>query len=505
LKLRELIRDIPVPIRVAGDLDTDIRRVVEDSRQVRAGDLFVARPGVRSSGERFIQEALARGAVAVLSDSSSSVFPVSANRPVAFLQTSRPATALGWLAQRIYSDPARDLRLFAVTGTNGKTTTAYLVREILRAAGFNCGLIGTVQTDDGRTVLESAMTTPGPVELADLLARMRRNGATAAVLEASSHALAQERLVGINIHVAMFTNLTGDHLDYHATMDNYAAAKARLFDALSPDGFAVVNADDPWSRRMLQNTAAKAVSYALRSPADFSAMIGRCDAAGMDMLVHGPSGLQWNVSSVLVGRHNAQNILCAAVAAWCGGIAPEYILRGVRNLSCVPGRLEPVMAPGVRWSQMPFHALVDYAHTHDALENVLQAVRPWTQGRIICVFGCGGDRDSSKRPKMAAVAERLSDLVIVTSDNPRNESPDAIIQMILAGFSSAMGERLRVCSDRAAAIDLAIALAQPGDMVLIAGKGHEKYQIIGAQRSYFDDVEQAGRALAARFGIRAAG
>ena len=495
MRLYDLVAGCPVPIQVRGDGNVDIVGVVDDSRQVGAGDLFVARMGAHTHGACFLAEAIRRGAAAILTETP---VPAAANG-CASLYTEQPAAALGFLAHRIRGEPARQMSIFAVTGTNGKTTITYLVRSVMAAAGRHCGLIGTVQIDDGRQVVDSAMTTPGPVELARWLAAMCDHGVTAVALEASSHALAQNRLAGLNVHVAMFSNLTGDHLDYHGSMEAYAAAKARLFEALLPESFAVVNADDPYARRMVQASPARVVSYGLDQKADFSATIRQLDAAGMDLLLRGPHDEPRAMRSHLVGRHNALNILCAAAAARCAGVSWPHILAGVQNVTGVPGRLQPVAPAGVNPADLPFHVVVDYAHTHDALANVLRAIRPWTRGRIICLFGCGGDRDAAKRPQMAAVAEGLANVTIVTSDNPRSEDPDEIIRMICTGFSTSMGARLHVQPDRAKAIALAIKMAEPGDVVLLAGKGHEKYQIVRGVKRPFDDVEEARRALAQRY------
>ncbi len=501
MKLSVLLTDVTLPPArlIKSAVDPEINRVVEDSRQVRPGDLFVARSGTRHRGESFIQEALDRGAAAVL----------LADQPTSRAQLEeRDVSAeelLARLAHRLRSEPARGLTIFAVTGTNGKTTISYLVRAICKAAGQRCGLISTVEIDDGAQVRESVMTTPGPVELADLLAQMKSNGVRFVSMEASSHALDQGRMAGLPVAAAMFSNLTGDHLDYHGTMENYAAAKARLFASLSAGSSAIINADDPWSARMVQGTAARVIRYGLENPADFKADILRMDALGMTLRITHPGGVPWTITTELVGRHNAQNILCAAAACASQGIAAPAIQLGIEQMRAVPGRLEAVLVEGKRRNEQPFQVLVDYAHTHDALENVLRAVRPWTTGRVICVFGCGGDRDATKRPKMAAVAQRLADHVIITNDNPRTEDPQSIITMILAGFSPEARAAVHVCPDRRAAIQAAVQEAHPGDVVLIAGKGHERYQILGTIKHPFDDVAVARAALADRRAVVAGG
>jgi UDP-N-acetylmuramoyl-L-alanyl-D-glutamate--2,6-diaminopimelate ligase len=478
--------------------DPAVSRVVEDSRTVERGDLFVARSGSKNNGSQFIAQAITRGAVGIVIEQAQ---PFAVPAAVAVIQCDHAAQALGVLAQAIHEFPARNMKLLAVTGTNGKTTTTYLIRSVLRQAGIPSGLIGTVQLDDGQSVVESPMTTPGPVELAQLLARMRDNGVKAVALEASSHALSQNRLAGLEVQVAMFSNLTGDHLDYHGTMEEYAAAKARLFEALSPDAFAVINQQDPWSSRMIRDCRAKVLSYGIDCKADYSCTIATMTSAGMELLIRGPGPTRWTIRTGLVGRHNVQNILCALAGAAAAGIEPELIISGMEAGDIVPGRLQAVVPAGVDRRDMPFAVLVDYAHTHDALDNVLRAMRGFTRGKLICVFGCGGDRDATKRPKMAAVAQRLADRIIVTDDNPRTEASSVIIEQIMTGFSGDLAGRLTVIPDRAAAIDQAIAEAEEGDVVLIAGKGHEKYQIIGTSRYHFDDVEQAEKALRPRLGL----
>lgn len=506
MKLSDLMESAIIPLRRmpsdAATVDPVISRVVEDSRTVQPGDLFVAKAGSKNSGQGFISEAIARGAVAIVTDQPQGVPPQD---KAAIIACDSPTQALGFLAQAIYNFPARDMKVMAVTGTNGKTTTTYLIRSIMRKASIRCGLIGTVQLDDGKTVVESPMTTPGPVELAALFARMRDHGVQAVALEASSHALAQNRLAGLDVQVAMFSNLTGDHLDYHGTMENYADAKARLFESLAPQAFAIINAQDSWSRRMVRDCRARKISYGIECEADYSCTIGTMNATGMELTISTCTGETLKLQTALVGRHNVQNILCAMAACRAVGVAWDDIISGLQRGDTVPGRLQPVIPAGLRRTELPFSVLVDYAHTHDALENVLTAVRGFTRGKIICVFGCGGDRDATKRPKMAAVAQRLADTIIVTDDNPRTEGSSVIIDQILFGFSGNLGGRVAVIPDRADAIRAAVDAAQPGDVVLLAGKGHENYQIIGTSRYHFDDVEHAQKALTERLGLQTNG
>ncbi len=496
--------DLPGLFTLNHFVEKPIDFVVEDSRLAAPGALFVACGGTHANGAAFLQQAVAAGVSAGGFDPACvpADFADSAAKSGTVPVASRyPAVMLGHLAQRMADNPARKLKLLAVTGTNGKTTTTYLLRGIFRAAGLKCGLIGTVQTDDCQTITESSMTTPAPLDLAALLDRMVKNGAQAAAMEASSHALAQDRLAGLIVGVAMFSNLTGDHLDYHGTMENYAAAKARLFAELRPDASAVIHSDDPWSSRMVQDCHARILTYALDRPADFTGRIHRLDGAGMDIELAGPDGQKDMIHSSMVGRHNAQNLLCAVAGAWAAGLHWHDIIPGLENLDRVPGRLEAVHLAGISPRDMTFHVLVDYAHTHDALQNVLAAVRPWTRHRIILVFGCGGDRDVTKRPKMAAVAEQLADDIFLTQDNPRTEKPQDILNMILAGFSENGRRKVRICRDRREAIAAAIDIARSGDVVLIAGKGHENYQIIGTVKHPFDDLKTAAAALHRRLAM----
>lgn len=497
MKFSELISILSDVSGVRAASDPSIARVVEDSRLVAPGDLFIARGGTKVSGATFAADAAAKGAAAVVSDES---IDLPAN--VAFARAQNASLAMSKLAHHLAGNPAASLHTLMVTGTKGKSTIVYLLRSILNAANQKCGLIGTVQLDDGKTIVDSNMTTPGPVELADLYARMKANGCKTVAMETSSHALHQDRVAGIDVAVGMFTNLTGDHLDYHKTMDDYAAAKALLFERLAPSATAVINADDTYAPRMARDCKAKIVRYGVAGrehtgPLDWEANIAEMTSFGMTLAIRGPGGVKITYKSPLVGRHNAYNTLCAMAATYALGVPIETIVRGLDAMPGVPGRLEPVIPAGTDRAHMPFQVLVDYAHTHDSLENVLTAVRATMprEGKLICVFGCGGDRDRTKRPKMAAVAEKLADRVIVTSDNPRTEDPNFIIDEIKAGFSQAANERVTIQADRRAAIQTAITEAKKGDVVLIAGKGHEKYQIVGKTKHHFDDVEEAINAL----------
>jgi UDP-N-acetylmuramoyl-L-alanyl-D-glutamate--2,6-diaminopimelate ligase len=481
--LRQLLREFDPHLPLAGLPNFQINGVCDDSRLVEPGDLFVARSGPATQGAKFVDQARQRGAAAV------ATAHVLADCPLPQIPVDDPARAASRLAHLFHGEPSKFLRVIGVTGTNGKTTTAYLLRHLLGAAGEKCGLIGTVEIDDGRAVSEAKLTTPGAIQIAGLLAAMRRNGCRACVMETSSHALDQGRVADVKFAGGAFTNLTGDHLDYHGTMENYAAAKARLFEMLDESAVAVVNAEDGWSARMVRDCRARMVRFGFDSSAEWNAADIRLSSHGTDFLLRGP-GREAAVELALIGRHNVANALAAAaLAGEIFAMTPARIAEGLKLAKGAPGRLEAV------WAGQSFAVLVDYAHTDDALQNVLAALRPLTRGRLRLLFGCGGDRDRTKRPRMARAAAQLADVVYVTSDNPRTENPSAILKEIIAGFPSEGHKPLVVEIDRRKAIEKILADAQSGDVVLLAGKGHENYQIVGTIKHHFDDVEEARRVL----------
>ena len=467
--------------------DADVRRVILDSRRAQAGDCFVAVRGTATDGHAYIAHAVAAGASAVVCEDPTAVPP---NIPHAVVGDTR--RAVGPLAQAICGWPARRLTTVAVTGTNGKTTFAYLLRHILRAAGAAPAMLGTVAYDTIARSVPASTTTPSPVELAELMAEAVAAGATHAVMEVSSHALDQHRADGIDFAVGVFTNLTRDHLDYHHTFDEYAAAKRRLFASLAPSATAVLNRDDARAGLMAEGIEAAVLWYGLSGEAQMSA---RMTATGVDgsRFVVRFGERQTPVTTPLIGRHNVYNCLAAIAAATAVGVDVEASAAALAEEAAVPGRLQRV------GGDAPFAVLVDYAHTDDALANVLEALAPVkAAGRLILVFGCGGDRDRTKRPVMARVAGAGADRVIVTSDNPRSEDPDAIIDEILSGFDPQVMPKVAVEPDRRAAIAMALEEAECGDVVLIAGKGHEDYQILGSRRVHFDDRETAEELLRQR-------
>ena len=453
--------------------------VCVDSRLVQPGDVFVAVKGPNLDGAEFIPHALANGAEYVVCNKGyTSVLNRSARRKV--ITVPDASVALAQLAQACNGDPASKLTNLAVTGTNGKTTVAFLVRSCFQTTGQKCGLIGTVVYDTGLNVSPADLTTPDPLTVAKAQSQMLRAGAKFMVIEASSHALDQGRLAAIDFKAAAFTNLTGDHLDYHKTTENYLAAKSKLFETLSPDSTAVINKQSPYAQQIAKSTKAKPLFYAVDEPADLSARINSTDISGTSFTLR-YQGQSLTVKTPLLGRYNVANHLAATGLCLAAGLDLKTIARGLGSLNAIPGRLENVK------SDAPFTVLVDFAHTDDALNNVLSTLKPLCKAKLIVVFGCGGDRDKTKRPRMGKVVENFADLVIVTSDNPRTENPDAIISQIVAGFADPNPPKIKVESDRKKAIALAIESAAKNDVVLIAGKGHENYQIIGKQKFPFSD------------------
>ena len=463
-----------------------------DSRRVRPGDVFVAIRGPNCDGHDFIGEAAASGAKYIVCESGRSIPDLSgpAGKPV-LVPVENPAVAAGRLAQAAKGNPGAQLTNLAVTGTNGKTTITFLVRSCVEAAGSKCGLMGTVVYDTGSGVTSSSLTTPDCLTIADAQRQMVDGGAKYMVIEASSHALSQDRLAGVNFQAAAFTNLTGDHLDYHKTKENYLAAKTRLFTALAPAATAVLNQQVPESRSIAEATKAGICWYAVDEAADLSARIESMTVEGTRFTLE-YRGRKERVKTPLLGRYNVANHLAAAGLCLGAGLDLGTIAAGLSSLNGVPGRLEKVA------NDSEFAVLVDYAHTDDALQNVLTTLKPLCQGRLVTVFGCGGDRDKTKRPRMAAVVERLADVIFVTSDNPRTEKPEAIINDIMVGFRDPSSERLTVEPDRRRAIELAIETARPDDIVLLAGKGHETYQIIGDKKFDFSDKDIARHCLRER-------
>jgi UDP-N-acetylmuramoyl-L-alanyl-D-glutamate--2,6-diaminopimelate ligase len=464
--------------------------IAYDSRAVQPGAVFVAIRGQKADGALFAAQAVARGAIAVVAET-----PRPAGVEAPWMQVADARLALALLADRFYDSPSRRIPVVGVTGTNGKTTTSYLLASILDAAGLSAGVMGTVSYRVGRVEREASRTTPEAPDVQRLLAEMIDGGCRSAVMEVSSHALALKRVDGMRFAAAVFTNLTRDHLDFHADMEQYFAAKRRLFEMLDAEATGIVNADDPRAAALVA-ASPRSITYGIAQPADVRPGPFGLDIKGLTLDLRTPSG-SVAVRSSLVGRPNVYNILAAAATAVAMDVPLEAVAKGVHALPGVPGRFEVVSS-----AADDVTVVVDYAHTDDALRNLLETARPLAPRRLVTVFGCGGDRDTTKRPLMGMVAARLSDVVIVTSDNPRGEDPARIIDDIRRGITPASHAGrpvdVKAVVDRAEAIETAVSLAGAGDLVLIAGKGHEKYQETGGRVLPFDDVAVAREALARR-------
>ncbi len=476
MKLTELLKLVK-PITIAGDMDIDITGVNIDSRKIEKGHLFVAIKGTQTDGHRFIPKALELGAACVLCEDMPNERP----QGVTYVQVASTEAAVGPVATVFYGEPSTKLKLVGVTGTNGKTTIATLLYNMFRQFGHKCGLLSTVCNYIEEEAIPADHTTPDPIELNRLLAKMVEAGCEYAFMECSSHAIAQQRIGGLTFAGGLFTNLTRDHLDYHKTFENYRDAKKAFFDGLGKDAFAITNVDDKNGSVMVQNTKAKVKTYSVRQMADFRARILECHFEGMYLEIDGHEvGVQF------IGKFNVSNLLAVYGAAVMLGKKPEDILVVMSTLHSVAGRLEPIRsAEGVT-------AVVDYAHTPDALENVLNAIHEvldGKQGKVITVCGAGGNRDKGKRPLMAQEAVKQSDRVIITSDNPRFEEPQDIINDMLAGLDQKQMKKVISIVDRKEAIRTACMMAEPGDVILIAGKGHEDYQEIKGVKHHFDDRE----------------
>jgi len=488
----DAMRDLVVETPPAGpEPDPTISAVAYDSRRVVPGAVFVALKGLRADGGAFAEQAAARGAVAIVSESAR---PDSFNIPWIVVRDARLALAL--VADRFYGSPSRRMPVVGVTGTNGKTTTAYLLAAILDAAGLRAGMLGTVAYRIGGEDREASRTTPEAPDVQHLLSEMLEHGCRSAVMEVSSHALSLKRVDGMRFAAGVFSNLTRDHLDFHEDMEAYFAAKRRLFEMLPADAPGVINMDDPRGPALVE-ICRRPVTYAINAAADVTPGSVEMTLTGLRFDVKTPKG-NVRISSRLVGRPNVYNILAATATAIAMEVPVEAIEQGIAGLAGVPGRFEVVSQDSDEVT-----VVVDYAHTDDALRNLLETARPLSARRLITVFGCGGDRDRSKRPLMGMVAARLSDVVVITSDNPRSEDPARILEEIERGIpagsqSSTRAPIVEAVVDRAVAIDRAVALATPGDVVLIAGKGHEKYQQIGDRVLPFDDGEVARTALMKR-------
>ena len=488
MKLRALLHDVEADLPPSAD-DIEIRQVVCDSRKVQAGTLFFALHGAKVDGNAFVRDAIAKGVAAVASEDDP---PKEAPAEVAWIRVREARKALAVTAANFFEHPGAALQLVAVTGTNGKTTTTSVIDSIIKASGAKTGLFGTIAYHTPAGDYPAPNTTPESVDLQGFLAEIRDAGGRYGVLEASSHSLAMDRLWGCHFAAAVFTNLTREHLDYHKTFDDYFAAKRRLFagtGAGAPE-VAVLNTDDEYGKRLV-SVAKNTVTYGLESTADITTKKFQLTFSGLSFTAQTPKG-KVQVSSKLVGRINVYNILAAIGAAQALGLSNEVIEAGIRNLESVSGRFQRIDCG------QPFFVVVDYAHTDDALESLIRTARELNpKGRVITLFGCGGGKDRTKRPVMGEASGHLSDLTILSNDNPKTEDPLKIISDIVVGVQKTTGKYM-IEPDREKAIGLAMDQAHAGDIVLLAGKGHEDYQILADRTLKFDDREQARRALRER-------
>lgn len=476
MKLSDLLKTIQ-PVRIIGSTDVEITGINIDSRLIEAGHLFMAMRGTQTDGHAYIPAAIGKGAVAVLCEE----LPEKPEAGIAYIQVKDSEDAVGKVATVFYGDPTSKMELVGVTGTNGKTTIATLLYNMFRYFGYKAGLISTVCNYIDERPVPTEHTTPDPITLNRLLGEMADSGCKYVFMEVSSHSIAQKRISGLKFAGGIFTNLTRDHLDYHKTVENYLKAKKAFFDGLPKTAFAITNADDKNGKVMVQNCRAVVKTYSTQTMADYKARIMECHFEGMFLEIEGREvGVQFT------GRFNASNLLAVYGAARMLGKQTDDILIAMSMLKCVSGRLEPIHSP------KGFTAIVDYAHTPDALKNVLLSIHEILQatGQVITVCGAGGNRDKGKRPIMAKESARLSDRVIITSDNPRFEEPQDIINDMLAGLDKDDLQKTISIVDRREAIKTACMLAQPGDVILVAGKGHENYQEIKGVKHHFDDKEE---------------
>jgi len=478
-------------LKIIGAKPGIIEGICYDSRRVTPNCAFVAIKGETVDGHDFIFDAIRHGATTIIAERKpASKIPSR----VTFVLTNDSRAALAKMADYFYNSPSEKLNVIGITGTNGKTTTSYIIQSIMKQAEKPCGRIGTTGYDLLETSLDAVTTTPESLDLQKMMSKLVKAGASHLALEVSSHALIQRRVNNVKFKTAVFTNLTQDHLDYHENMEDYFSAKAGLFTRFAPK-IAVINIDDEYGRRIAETTKSEKITYGISTPADFMAEDIRVETNSVSMTIKTPEG-NMEITSSLGGRYNVYNILAASAVALSEGVPLDLIKEGVENLKNVPGRMERVD------EGQPFIAIVDFAHTSDALKNVINSARELTKGKVITVFGCGGDRDKGKRPLMGESAWKLSDKIVVTSDNPRTEKPREIIEDILKGIKekdNPQGE-MKIEPDRREAIRMAVMLAEHGDLVLVAGKGHENYQIIGTKKTHFDDKEELREAIGKRYG-----
>jgi len=475
MKIKTLIKNLNIA-STSGSLDAEITGISCNSKEVKKGFVFVAIKGSNLDGYEFIQEAIDKGASCVVAQKD---FKTRGKIARVFVKNTKKA--LIKLAIKFYDNPSRKIKLIGITGTNGKTTVSHLVESILKQSGFNTGLIGTISYRFGRHVIDAKNTTPGALELQSIFSGMVKEGIDYAVMEVSSHSIDQRRIEGLEFDAAIFTNISAEHLDYHHSMQDYKNTKARLFTDLPKEAFAVLNTDDELGMEVFKKASCKKLTYAVSQQADVELRTYCIHDKGLSLEIATPKG-RLKIESALFGRYNIYNILAAVSAALTQGIALEKIKKGIEDVNCIPGRLQKIGCA-------PYTIFIDYAHTEDALENVLFSLKEVCKRKIITVFGCGGDRDKLKRPKMGKVASRLSDFIFITTDNPRTETPASISREILNGIKKNSLKATRVILDREEAIKEAIGVAKAGDCILIAGKGHEKYQVLKDRTVPFDDCE----------------
>ena len=476
----KLLKDILYGVRieeVKGNTNIAVENISFDSREINNMSLFVAIKGHSNNGHNFISFAEKNGACAIICE----ILPQNLKDGITYVKVSNSSESLGIISSNFYDNPSEKLKLIGITGTNGKTTCATLLYDLFRLRGFKTGLISTVNIKILHKTISSTHTTPNALKINQLLHEMVQNGCTHVFMEVSSHALDQNRVAGISFDIGVFTNISRDHMDYHPTLDHYIGSKKKLFSLLKKRAFAIINIDDPYGEEMSRDIRAKSLFYGIRESADFLGKIIENNISGLSIEIDG-----FEMTSRLIGEFNAYNLLVVYSVAKILGEDPLTILTLISNLKAPDGRFEYIISPS------NVTAIIDYAHTPDALENILKTLVNLRNGnqKILTVFGCGGDRDRGKRPLMGEISSIYSDQVFITSDNPRSENPSSIIQQIFSGVNPDKSEIVSIIEDRREAINKACKVAQSGDIVLIAGKGHEKYQIIGKEKFHFDDLEE---------------
>ncbi len=488
MRLKDVLAGVPL-LSFNGDETEDIQGIAYSSKNAQPGFLFAALKGVKKDGIEYVEEALLNGAVAVFSDQAK-----PENFPKTWVQVSDPREALALSSANFYSHPSQKMKVIGITGTKGKTTITYILEEILKKSSFTPGVIGTISYRGPGMNVSAALTTPEALDIQRILGEMHAHGVTHCFMEVSSHALDLKRVIGIEFDVVVFVNLSGDHLDYHQTMEKYFEAKKRLFFLNHKKRTAVVNGDDPWGKKLILQLSKGTKTYGLEPGAMVRGENFVLNEKGIEVTVIYPEG-QLSVSSPLLGKPNLYNILASMAVALTLNLPISAIQKGIASLTGVPGRFEKIE------NSFGFHVFVDYAHTDDALKNLLETVREFNPKRIILIFGAGGDRDKTKRPRMGEAAGTLSDWAIITSDNPRSEDPLAIISDIEKGIKKTGTQNYEIIPDRRAAIEHALSIGEKGDYILVAGKGHEDYQILGDKTIHFDDAEVIREILEARGGI----